>query len=587
MNYSYFFRLFLLLVFLVATKISSAQQPVDHRSHPTTVQKIQQAFAKGDLTLDDKIRYHAYALHEPDKLPANLRSEEPIPEKCGAPLWTEFKKNRDKLSAATVSEVESLTNYSSSQRQVTYTSPSGKFEINYDTTGTHAVPETDENPENGIPDYVEWVAAAADSSWNHEIGTLGYTDFILGPSQPYEVIISNLEFFFGLTRIVPSGNTTHIEIENDFSENFPSNTDPESNQIGAVKVTMAHEIKHASQFAATGWAGETDAWAEMDATLMEEVVYDNVNDYYNYIHSDDSIFLRPRDSFYPGSYPQVTWALFFEEKHGPNFWPQVWDRIVANPGNTMVNVLAETLGNKEAFIRDYIESHLWHFASGNIYAREGFGFEESDAYPHPDVRTNNSIYNDDFSIPRSPSSARLSEFSARYYEIPPQSESSGNVAIEITSIEDFVGIGMIAYYQDGSVDTEIYSSPGDFEHTDLNWDNIERLGLVFANSNTGSGSEPVMVEIGSSSHDTITLSQNYPNPFNPETQIRFTLDQPSHVKLRVYDTAGRLIRTMYDQELNPGLYESTFDGEDLASGVYIYQLITDEKTVIKKMTLIK
>lgn len=582
MNYSHISFLFA-LIFLVGIQTSPAQQPVKPHSHHTAVEKIEQAYKKGDLTLNDKIRFHARALYQPARLPSKFRSGDSMPEKCGTPLRLEFFKNKDKLAKATISEVESLVNQSSHQNQETYTSSSGRFEINYDTTGDHSVPEADKN-DNDIPDYVEWVAQAADSSWNHEIETLGYTDFILGPSQPYKVNIINLQSYYGET--VASGNTTFIRVENDFLENFPPNT-ADDQQRGRVQATIAHEIKHASQYAATGWTGETDYWSEMDATLMEEVVYDDVNDYYNYIQTDDSIFLSPRDSFYPGSYYHVTWALFFEEKHGPDFWPQVWDRIIANPEITMVTVLSETLGSEEAFRRDYIESHLWHYASGEIYSREGYGFEESDAYPTPDVQPNNSIYNEDFSIPRLPSTPRLSEFSARYYEIQPQNDNTRNVAIEITSIEAFVGIGMIAYFQDGSVDTEIYTSPDDFEDTDWNWNNIQRLGLVFANSDTGSDSEPVMVEVGSSSFETVTLSQNYPNPFNPDTHIRFTLDQPSHVKLSIYDTAGRLIRTLYDQELEPGLYEPTFNGENLASGVYIYQLVTDEKTVVKKMTLIK
>src|SRR5699024_1043671 len=119
-------------------------------------------------------------------------------------------------------------------------------------------------------------------------------------------------------------------------------------QAGAIKVTVAHELKHAIQYATTQWKGETDLWAEMDATLMEEVVYDPVNDYYNYLDDSESIFSNPQKSFYPGSYYHVSWALFFEERYGPEFWPSVWSQIEADPNITLIEALSKELGGAEA-----------------------------------------------------------------------------------------------------------------------------------------------------------------------------------------------------------------------------------------------
>jgi hypothetical protein len=71
------------------------------------------------------------------------------------------------------------------------------------------------------------------------------------------------------------------------------------------------------------------------------------------------------------------------------------------------------------------------------------------------------------------------------------------------------------------------------------------------------------------------LHQNYPNPFNPNTRIKFQVQSMGNVKIVVYDIAGREIANPVNQQLNPGAYEVDFDGNELASGIYYYKLITE------------
>jgi hypothetical protein len=83
------------------------------------------------------------------------------------------------------------------------------------------------------------------------------------------------------------------------------------------------------------------------------------------------------------------------------------------------------------------------------------------------------------------------------------------------------------------------------------------------------------------------LSQNYPNPFNPKTTINFGLNQKSEVILEIFDILGRRIQTLINENREPGRYQTTFDANALASGVYFYRLQTNETVFIKQMTLIK
>jgi subtilisin-like proprotein convertase family protein len=83
------------------------------------------------------------------------------------------------------------------------------------------------------------------------------------------------------------------------------------------------------------------------------------------------------------------------------------------------------------------------------------------------------------------------------------------------------------------------------------------------------------------------LSQNYPNPFNPVTTIRGTWGEESRVKLEVYDLLGRKVATLADGRFAPGVHAFSFDGTNLASGVYFYRLEAGAHTAVRKMILEK
>jgi hypothetical protein len=68
------------------------------------------------------------------------------------------------------------------------------------------------------------------------------------------------------------------------------------------------------------------------------------------------------------------------------------------------------------------------------------------------------------------------------------------------------------------------------------------------------------------------LYQNYPNPFNPITKIKFDIPKSEQVNLKIYDLLGKEISTLVNENLKKGIYEVDFNGKDLPSGIYFYQL---------------
>jgi len=80
-------------------------------------------------------------------------------------------------------------------------------------------------------------------------------------------------------------------------------------------------------------------------------------------------------------------------------------------------------------------------------------------------------------------------------------------------------------------------------------------------------------------------ASNYPNPFSGITTITYTIEEPTYIKLSVYDRLGRDIITLVDTDQNPGTYSVDFDGSELITGTYFYRIKTSSKTEVKKMVI--
>jgi len=110
-----------------------------------------------------------------------------------------------------------------------------------------------------------------------------------------------------------------------------------------------------------------------------------------------------------------------------------------------------------------------------------------------------------------------------------------------------------------------------------------------------SGSTPVEDDgVGSPSAPASILGlKNYPNPFNPMTTVSFELDRQASVSLRIYDTAGRLVRTLETgQSFGAGTHQIEWRGLDdggrtVASGVYLVRIDDGQTAQTHRMTLLK
>ena len=84
-----------------------------------------------------------------------------------------------------------------------------------------------------------------------------------------------------------------------------------------------------------------------------------------------------------------------------------------------------------------------------------------------------------------------------------------------------------------------------------------------------------------------SLETNYPNPFNPSTSISYTLAEPVHALLEVYNPLGQRVRTLTNTLQPAGTYRVQVDLSDQPSGVYVYRLQAGSYVETRKMTLVK
>jgi len=83
------------------------------------------------------------------------------------------------------------------------------------------------------------------------------------------------------------------------------------------------------------------------------------------------------------------------------------------------------------------------------------------------------------------------------------------------------------------------------------------------------------------------LKQNYPNPFNPSTLIEYSIPEKSYVELNVYNILGVKVANLVKSSKEAGIYKVEFNGSELSSGLYIYELKTNKATISRKMLLLK
>jgi len=382
-----------------------------------TVELIEDAYKNGEIDYETSLIYKVQTIRHPENIPAKYRAKVERIQKSATPILLEVRKSWTGLSPQTQATLKTLLARPSGP--FSYDSPEGHFKIHYDTTGTNKVPTTDANS-NGIPDYVENLALYADSSYRTMITYLGYrippSDGSAGGDSKYDIYTEDMPYYGYTQPELPGPQpwndyTSYISVHNNFI-GFPPNTDPEGNQKGAMKVTVAHEYFHAVQFAydvfEAGW------YMEISSTWMEDVVFDPVNDNYNYL---PDFFNYPDVSLQANTmhqYASFIWNTFLSKNYGNDLIRDIWERCISGSAiNEIDNSLLAWGSSRD---REFKEFTVWNYITGT--RNDGSHYEEAVQYPLIKIMRTHSSY----PVTNNSSSAAPDNLSANYIQFNPTSD---------------------------------------------------------------------------------------------------------------------------------------------------------------------
>jgi hypothetical protein len=177
-----------------------------------------------------------------------------------------------------------------------------------------------------------------------------------------------------------------------------------------------------------------------------------------------------------------------------------------------------------------------------------------------------------------------------HYEMPPIPPtgifdirfSSGRIAEDINSSGQAIEMRGVVY------PVTVRVEGMDIRLQDVTGSGINRM-LKSGESVTISDSRIDKLMVSEETIPTVyALEQNYPNPFNPSTVIEFSLPEDvSNVKLSIYNALGEKVAELVNTNLTAGRYSYQWNAQNVATGMYIYELRTEKFVSVKKMILLR
>ncbi|MDE2999351.1 MAG: hypothetical protein OXU79_09775 [Gemmatimonadota bacterium] len=326
----------------------------------------------------------AAAIFRPDLLPA----ESPYFHEravCGTPVIMALAARWPGLSEETHQAFAQVF-----QRPATtdsLVSPGGRFRVHYDTRGRHSVSTVDAN-RNRVPDYVEEVAATFDAVWSLQVRNLGYRDPLDDGDGLFDVYIRQLGTSGVYGQTFPNSlrvpvTSAYLTVDNDYTDRIYA-----TRGLDGLHVTVAHEFFHAIQFAYN--ARDLTWWHEATATWMEDVAYDDVNDYFQYtrfVLDSPTVALDWQPNLQDGhQYGACIYAHYLDQVFGRRTIRETWEGLgERNTTSYDIGKLSPSVptGGFAGTLPGYV---VWNYFTGTR-SRDGF-YEEGVFYqPAASVRT--------------------------------------------------------------------------------------------------------------------------------------------------------------------------------------------------------
>jgi hypothetical protein len=435
---------------------------------------------------------------------------------------------------------------------------------------------------NGIPDYIDSVAYCFEYCLKKETHDLGYENLLsdngAGGGNEYDIYIDELAgHLYGFTsqdeilnnNYANPAYSSFITIDNNFEGYFTSD-------INGLKVTAAHELFHGIQICRYGIWWDDQYFYELCSTWMEQKVFPQIKDYYQYLNQ---YYFKTNIPFWDHKgYDLAIWGIFLTLKYDENIIKEFLESTKQNkPLIAMDKALA---GRKSSFINEYLEFSLWNFYTSGR-SKTGRYFPEAANYP---LLNGTSIIFNPFVSPMIEISQSLQSLSSCYLFIP-YKEDTINIILTNTYFEDAVqNLKQYYYCKYEIADYKLDESSIRL----LNGANIRFISddiriwksIILLNNETPNDSKKVVV---------------YPNPYRLENnQLTFLLPKTNQTKidLNIFSNTNLIYRSQCDLKSIYGQNGITWDGKDkngflVSSGIYFYYFTLDEHEYTGKIAVIR
>lgn len=350
-------------------------------------------------------------------------SADDVQNKCGFPPLTYALSHPHELDGPTRSALMRAVSRPVTQKSIR----SGMFRIHYDTNGVHT-PAMLDSQYLRIPgtadQFADSVAAILAFVLRIEGDSMGYLppppDNGEGGGTEYDIYIQELggSSYGSTTPETPIINkpeggtfTSFMVIDNDFDFVYPQ----QNRGMPALRVTLAHELHHAIQIGNYAyWQGDIHFY-EMTSVWLEDALYTDVNDYYQYLLGsavNPGHFRRPDITFTSNAfimYSRGVWCIFLAKRYGRDVIRRTWERMrQARPLTAMDETLTQEYNS--SLRSAFAEWGAWNYFT-KTRSDSVLYYPEGSAYP--DVTRSAR----DFSPPQRTIDDQVSAFASRYYDI--------------------------------------------------------------------------------------------------------------------------------------------------------------------------
>ncbi len=582
-------------VFAALPAAGSPEEPL-----PTSIARIEQARESGSIAEPEALLYKLYALHGSAKLPREFVVDEPIPMKCATQILLEVREALERMPSGVRTEMETLLVRPSLDSYI----DTAHFRVHYATSGVNMI--------YGWPNttYRDAVADACEGSWSFYHTTKGWpvppSDGTAGGgSGLIDCYVTNLSGVYGWTQSensVPGGYqndyTAYFAIDNDYAGfGYPTPYPP-------MQVTVAHEYHHVVQMGlnaiSAGWLMENTS------TFMEDEVFDDVNDNYNYLAC---YFGAPYNRLQMANgcweYACFIWPTYLAENWDHSVVRDVWVSLATtlNPYTSFDTILAPYGKNLDTGVAEWTRWNVYtgtrddgsHYVEGAAYNRYVNYDNTVNTYPRTDVH---------------PTSGKMPQgLGANYTRFLRQTGSTDNKIVISYDMLNACSynhvISFVRKFQNEATWEEYDVAVNSAGHADFEltrWDETEYMFMVVPMKRAcgslgkdfkfdASTEQAADVEDLVRPTRIVRLDQNQPNPFNPVTSIEYAIARPGQVSIEIHDASGRLVRRLVDGEQSAGEHRARWFGEDdrgavVPAGLYFYTIRSGGESETRKMILV-